>query len=78
LQPAKGGIRKPYGGTLSLGLKRGSLVKHPKYGVVYVGGTSEDRISIHSPQDGKRLAQNIKVGDCQFLTFSSWRIQNSA
>lgn len=30
LQPSKGAIRRPYGGTRSLGFKRGSLVKHPK------------------------------------------------
>ena len=30
LQPEKGGIRKPYGGTLSMGFKRGAWVKHPK------------------------------------------------
>jgi hypothetical protein len=29
LQPEKDGIRKPYGGTLSLDFKRGSWVKHP-------------------------------------------------
>jgi hypothetical protein len=39
LQPSKGGIRKRQGSTRSLGLKRGSPVKHPKYGIVYVGGT---------------------------------------
>jgi hypothetical protein len=30
LQPGKGGIRKRYGSTKSLGFKRGSLIKHPK------------------------------------------------
>ena len=44
LQPEKGGKRKPYGGTLSLGFKRGSLVWHPKYGLSYVGGSSVERI----------------------------------
>src|SRR5690606_38333842 len=48
LQPEKGGIRKPYGGTISLGLKRGPWVKHPTYGLVYVGGTTNGRISLHS------------------------------
>jgi hypothetical protein len=37
--PAKGGIRKPYGGTRSMGFTRGSLVKHISKGLTYVGGT---------------------------------------
>lgn len=73
LQPVKGGKRKLYGSTRSLGFKRGSLVKHVKYGVVYVGGWLKDRISLHDITDGKRLCQNAKPSDCKFLTFASWR-----
>ncbi len=75
LQPEKGGKRKPYGGTLSLGLKRGSWVKHPKHGVCYVGGNLNGRLSLHSLQTGKRLSQTAKLENCQFLTHSSWRIR---
>ncbi len=70
LQPAKGGERKPYGGTRSLGFKRGSLVKHVKFGVVYIGGTSKNRISLHSIGDGKRLTQNAKPADCKFMAYT--------
>jgi hypothetical protein len=73
LQPAKGGVRRPYGGTRSLGFKRGSLVKHPKYGVVYIGGTMRGRVSLHSLEDGGRLCQNAKPSECKFLAYSSWR-----
>jgi hypothetical protein len=73
LQPAKGGVRRPYGGTRSLGFKRGSLVKHPKWGACFVGGTMGDRISLHSLEDGKRLCQNAKPSDCKFLAYLSWR-----
>ena len=72
-QPAKGGIRKPYGGTMSLGLKRGSLVKHLKHGVCYIGGTSKGRISLYDIRTGKRLTKNVKVKDCKMLAFNSWR-----
>lgn len=75
LQAEKDDIRKPYGGTLSLGFKRGSWVKHPKYGVCYVGGSRNGRLSLHNLQDGKRLCQNAKPEDCQFLTTASWRIR---
>lgn len=75
LQPEGGGIRKPYGGTLSLGFKRGSWVRHPKYGVGYIGGNLKGRLSLHRLEDGKRLTQHARPEDCQFLTLSSWRIR---
>jgi hypothetical protein len=78
LQPEAGGIRNPYGGTRSLGFKRGSLVKHPKFGVCYVGGYLKDRISLHSVVTGKRLTQQAKPQDCKFLTYNTWRAHSSA
>lgn len=72
-QPAAGDIRKPYGGTRSMEFKRGSLVKHKTRGVTYVGGSSKNRISLHSLTDGKLLCRNAKQSDCKFLTFNSWR-----
>jgi len=78
LQPEKGGIRKPYGSTSSLGFKRGSLVKHLKWGLCYTGGFLKDRISLHSFSTGKRLTQNADPGDCKFLNYSSWRCTNSS
>lgn len=72
-QPEKGGARKPYGGTRSLGFKRGSLVVHPKHGVAYVGGAMGGRLSLHSMENGGRLCQNAKPEECMFLTYGSWR-----
>lgn len=71
--PQKGGVRRNYGGTRSLGFKRGSLVKHPKWGLSYVGGTSKGRMSLHNINDGKRLCQNAKPEDIKFLTYNTWR-----
>ncbi len=73
LQYSKGGERRSYGGTLSLGIKRGSWVNHPKYGLCYVGGSSKGRISLHDMDSGKRLTQNAKPEDCAILTTASWR-----
>jgi RRXRR protein len=73
LQPEKSGNHKPYGGILSHGLKRGSLVKHVKLGLTYVDGYLKDRISLHSLTDGKRLCQNAKPSDCTFLAFNAWK-----
>ena len=72
-QFSKGGIRKEYGGTRSLGFKRGSLVEHKKYGNVYVGGTRKDRISLHSLENGKRLCTHVKTKDCIFKTYLGFR-----
>jgi len=68
--------RVPYGGTLSLGLKRGAWVRHPCHGVAYVGGTLDGRISLHSRETGRRLTQNARVQDCQVLCTASWRIRS--
>ncbi len=58
---------------MSLGLKRGSLVKHKKYGLTYVGGYMNNRISLHSLKTGIRLSRDIRAEDCEFLTYDSWR-----
>lgn len=75
LQSESGGRRKPYGGTLSLGFKRGSWVRHPKYGVCYIGGNMNKRLTLHSLQNGERLCRNAKPEDCKFLTYASWRVR---
>ena len=79
LQPAKGGVRKPEGSTRSLGLKRGTLVEHPKYGRCTVGGFDRHKhtISLHGYRTNKRLTQDARVKDCSVLTwvaFRSWFI----
>jgi hypothetical protein len=76
LQPEKGGERKFYGSTNSLGLKRGTLVQHPKYNLCYVGGSSNSKLSLHSIRDGKRLTQTAKKEDCKVLTRLSFRTRH--
>jgi hypothetical protein len=73
LQPERGGYRKPYGGTRSLGFTRGTLVQHPTYGVAYVGGTMGERLSLHRLADGKRLSQKAKPADCRRRVILKWR-----
>jgi len=72
-EPEKEGKRKPYGGTLSLGIKRGTLVKHPRWGKAYVGGTKHGQLSLHDPQTGKRLTQSAKVTDCRLIKLLRWK-----
>jgi hypothetical protein len=75
LQAAKGGLRKPYGGTRSLGLKRGTLIEHPRYGCCSVGGFDRQKhtISLHDYRTNKRLTQGAKVEQCRVLTWMAWR-----
>ena len=73
LEPEKGGRRKAYGGTLSQGIKRGTLVKHPKWGKAYVGGTMDGKLSLHDPQTGKRLTQSAQADACKPIKLLRWR-----
>jgi hypothetical protein len=80
LQASKGGIRKPYGGTRSLGLKRGTLVQHTQYGRCTVGGFDRKKqtISLHDYRTNTRLTQGAKVKACRVLTwvaFRSWLVK---
>ena len=80
---AKKGVgRTRYGGTMCAGFKKGSLVRHPKYGLCYVSGWMESPtkkeperkvLSLYSLATGKRLTQNALLTDCRFVSYSSWR-----
>jgi len=58
-----------------MGFKRGSLVKHPRYGLTYVGGTSKDKISLHSLESGKRLSQKVIPEECVALAYNTWKVK---
>jgi hypothetical protein len=73
LQSERGGLRRPYGGSRSLGMTRGTLAQHPKYGVVYVGGTLQGRLSLHALRTGARLCQNAKPAECRPRVVLRWR-----
>lgn len=84
LEHAPGHIRPRYGGTISAGFKRGSIVSHPKWGLSFVGGTMDKPtkknpnrkvVSLHSIETGKRLTQSANPEDVNFLTYNTWRTQ---
>ena len=64
------------GKTISVGFKKGSIVKHKKYGICYVGGTSNGKITLCALKDSCRLARNISSEDCKFLCYNSWSFRN--
>jgi hypothetical protein len=79
LQADHGGVRKPYGGTRSLGFRRGTLVRHPRYGRCTIGGCdrARGRLSLHAYRTNKRLTQAARPADCQVRTvvaFRSWLV----
>jgi hypothetical protein len=75
LEAQKGGIRKPYGSTRSLGFKRGTIVQHPTYGRCTVGGCDREkqRLSLHAYKTNKRVTQSAKPADCRLLTAIAFR-----
>lgn len=66
--PKKSGKRRNYGGTLSMGIKRGTLVRHLKHGFCLVGGSQKSRVSLHDYSGYKRLCTNAKITDITILT----------
>ncbi|WP_040444578.1 RRXRR domain-containing protein [Ktedonobacter racemifer] len=75
LQFLKGGKRKPYGGTRSLGFKRGTLVIHPTYGLCMVGDFDRKKhtVSLHHYRTNKRLTRGGKPTMCMVKTWMAWR-----
>ena len=73
--PQKGGRRSRYGGTMSEGYKKGTLVIHPKFGKTYLGGNDgKGGVSLHDYATGKRLTQLAKLKDCRIIAHSSWTV----
>lgn len=75
LQFSTGGKRRRQGGTVSLGLKKETLVKHVKYGFCYVGGNLNNKFSLHNLRTGERLTRNAKREDLKVLTRIAFRAQ---
>ena len=72
--PAKGNVRKPYGGTISMGISKGTLIRHrnEKFDRTYVGGSSEGRISLHNLKTKARVTQFAKVQDIVVVKKLRW------
>jgi hypothetical protein len=74
-QCAPGGVRHPYGGTRAFGFKRGTLVRHPRYGLASVGGCDRRKgtLSLHDYRTNKRLTQKAKGTTLVTLTWTPYR-----
>jgi hypothetical protein len=75
-QPSKGGIRSNYGGTISLGYKKGTLINHKKYKLSYIGGNQKGRLNLHCVNTGKRVTTSAKPEDIiKIYSILPWRYQ---
>ena len=73
--PSPGGERRPYGGSNKGGFKTATLVTHEDYGLCYTGGSTQDRISLHNLETGKRLTQGARIADCRAHSPLAWRFR---
>ena len=69
--PQKGGVRPRYGGTMSLGLKKQTMVIHNRYGLHLVGGYKDVYVMLHDVETGKRK-HVVKPQDCKVLKRSKF------
>lgn len=75
-QPIKGGKRRRHGTTISMGMSRGSVLQSPKNGrLSYLGGSSRNRLSLHSIETGSRVNQKTKIEDVKRLYTQNRRVQ---
>lgn len=74
--PQKGNVRTDYGSTITLGMSRGAIVRHIKYGICALGGSSIGRASLHNRLCfNNRLCQNAKKEDITLL-YNSKQLTN--
>ena len=73
--PQKGGVRPRYGGTMSMGWKKQTLVKHDKHGLCLVGGHQKGRLALHDVETGKRIAMSAKPDECKRLKRVQFRFK---
>jgi len=71
--PQKGGVRNKYGGTICGLFKKGSFVKHNKYGLLFVSGDTAKGIALSNPSTGIVERQNGVSEEYKFLFYSPWR-----
>lgn len=73
--PQKGGVRPRYGGTMSMGWKKQTLVKHTQQGLCLVGGHQKGRLALHDVETGKRLTLSAKPDECKRLKRVQFRFK---
>jgi hypothetical protein len=79
LQFSKGGIRRRNGGTVSLGIPKGTMIKtkYKKKAIYgYVGGNMNGKLSVHNIENGERISQNINIEEIEILGYiAKWKVE---
>lgn len=71
--PAKKGIRKSYGRSVTQGISRGSVMRYSKDNkLYYLGGESKGRVTIHNMITKERVSQSRKMIDMYKMYTCSW------
>lgn len=72
--PSKGGERSRYGGTISFGIKKGTLCTWKDKGKFLIGGNDgKNLLSLHVSSTGVRATQTAKPQDIRLIAYSPWR-----
>ena len=72
-QPAKGGIRKRYGGTRCLGVAKNTLVRHVKHGLLRVTGFDKEGLNLSELDSAKRVVRKAKTNTYRILRRLNFR-----
>jgi hypothetical protein len=79
LQFAKGGKRKRYGGTVSLRIPKGTVVKikyKKKEIICYIGGNMNGKLSIHNMENGERISKSINKENIKYMGYiTKWKVE---
>lgn len=76
--PKKGGTRPRYGGTITEGLKKGTLIFHPKWGKTLLSGNDgKGGVTLNNYLSNKRLTRTAKLDDCKIISYSPWVVTSA-
>jgi hypothetical protein len=74
-QFSKCGIRQRYGGTVSLGIPKGTVCRY-RGEYLFVGGHRLGRLSLHRLGDNKRITQSAKVETIELIGYiQRWNVK---
>jgi hypothetical protein len=74
-QPSKNGIRKRYGGTVSLGIPKGTVCRYRGEYLV-VGGNRLGKLSLNRLSDNKRITKSAKVEEVELMGYKQrWNVK---
>jgi hypothetical protein len=78
-QFAKGGKRKRFGGTVSLGIPKGTVVKakyKKKEILCYIGGNMNGKLSVLNIENGERISRSINKKDIKYMGYiAKWKVE---